>query len=51
MDIISEAGPRTEDELREIMKDCPARFRRLGSEILEISRAGDPEGENLNGED
>ena len=34
---IAEIGPGTEQELRELMKDVPARYRRFGKEILEVS--------------
>ena len=35
---LAETGPQTASELREIMSSCPARYRRFGKEILEISR-------------
>ena len=50
MDNISEIGPRTEKELQDLMRDCPARFRRFGREILDISRSQVQEDENRNGE-
>ena len=36
LDNIAEAGPQTEEELQQLMQECPARFRRFGNEILEI---------------
>ena len=39
LESIAESGPQTEDELRELMKDCPVRFSLFGEEILSISRS------------
>ena len=36
---IAVSGPRTESELKEIMKDSPVRFEKFGKEILGISSA------------
>lgn len=37
MEKIAEAGPQTASDLQKIMGSCPARYRRFGKEILEIS--------------
>ena len=50
MEMIAETGPQTEDELRVLMAECPARFRRFGKEILEIS-VNEGEGEGINQEE
>ena len=41
MDTIAETGPETTEQLRELMKDCPARYRRFGDRILSISTNGE----------
>ncbi len=38
MENIAEIGPKTAPELQKVMETCPARYRRFGKEILEISR-------------
>ena len=45
METIAETGPGTEAELQSLMKECPARFRRFGSEILAVSLNGSGEDE------
>ena len=34
---IAVSGPRTETELKEIMKESPVRFERFGQDLLKIS--------------
>ena len=40
MENIAEIGPKNDAELEKLMKDVPARYRRFGKEILEISLNG-----------
>lgn len=44
---IAEAGPKNDAELKELMKDVPARYCRFGKEILEISLNGSDEEQNV----
>ena len=37
MENIAEIGPKNDAELEKLMKDVPARYRRFGKEILEVS--------------
>ncbi len=46
MENIAEIGPQTDSELQQVMKSCPARYRRFGKEILEISRSLPPDDES-----
>ena len=43
MEKIAEAGPQTASDLQKIMGSCPARYRRFGKEILEISGSSVPD--------
>lgn len=45
MESIGTAGPATSDELAELMKSIPVRFRMFGNEILRISLDTEDEGE------
>ncbi len=47
METIAETGPRNAEELQELMKDFPARFRRFGNEILDISLNIDSEEDKI----
>lgn len=37
LELIAEIGPKNESELKNLMKDVPARYQRFGKEILEVS--------------
>ena len=37
LEMIAEVGPKNEAELKELMKDLPARYQRFGKEILDVS--------------
>ena len=43
MESIAEIGPKNEAELEKLMKDVPARYRRFGKEILDVSLNGSEE--------
>lgn len=37
LEIIAETGPKNDEELKNLMRDVPARYQRFGKEILEVS--------------